>query len=93
MRNFLFSLRTLALLLVSLAFVVFFGTMAFHATAEGRMRLDFVSDHLLGTARLIAARQNHVIEHAQQYLDFIISACPQTPETLAGRRSSEILAD
>jgi len=74
MRNFLFSLRTRALLLVGVAFAVFVGTMAFHATAERQMRLEFVRDHLLDTAKLIAAQQNHAIEYAQQLLEYLIRA-------------------
>ncbi len=74
MRNFLFSLRTKALLLIGLAFAVFVATMWFHATTERQMRLEFVKDHLLDTAKLIAARQNHVIEYAQQLLDSLVSA-------------------
>jgi len=74
MRNFLFSLRTRVLLLVGLAFAVFVGTMAFHATAERQMRLEFVRDHLLGMAKLMAAQQNHAIEYAQQLLESLIRA-------------------
>lgn len=74
MRDFLFSIRTRALLLVGLAFVVFVGIMGFHAAAERRMRLEFVRHHLLDTAKLIAAEQNHVIEYAQQYLESLIRA-------------------
>lgn len=74
MRDFLSSLRTRALLLVGLAFAVFVGTIGFHAAAERRMRLEFVRNHLLDTARLIAAQQNHVIQYAQQYLESLIRA-------------------
>lgn len=73
MRKF-FSLRTKALLLVSFVFAVFVGTMGFHATAERQMRLEFIRDHLLDTAKLIAAQQNHVIEYTQQFLDSLILA-------------------
>jgi hypothetical protein len=55
MRNFLFSLRTRALLLIGFAFSVFVGTVKFHATGERQMRLKFVSIHLQDTAKLIAA--------------------------------------
>ncbi len=74
MRNFLFSLRTRALLLVGLAFVVFVGTMGFHATAERQMRLEFIRHDLLDDAMLIAAQQNHAIEYAQQFLKSLIKA-------------------
>ena len=74
MRNFLFSLRTRALLLVGLGFAVFVGTMGFHATAERQMHLEFVRGHLLDTAKLIAAQQNRVIEYAQQFLESLIRA-------------------
>jgi len=74
MPNFIFSLRTRALLLVGLAFAVFVGTMGYHASAERQMRLDFVKDHLLDAAKLIAAQQNHAIEYAERFLDALIRA-------------------
>ena len=97
MSDILFSLRARALLLVGLAFAVFVGIMAFHATTERRMRLESVRDHLLGTARLIASEQNHVIGHTEQFLDSLIRAQAQrqsiVPEdcqrTLAQRLKEE----
>ena len=74
MGDFLFSLRTKALLLVVLAFSVFLGTMAIHAVGERKMRLESVRDHLVDTTKLIAAQQNNVIEHTQQFLEFLIRA-------------------
>lgn len=74
MGNFLFSLRTRALLLVCLAFVVFVGTIGYHASAERQMRLEFVTDHLLDTTKLLAAEQNHVIGHTEQFLDSLLKA-------------------
>ena len=74
MRNFLFSLRTRALLLAGVAFAVFLGTMGFHAAAERQIRLKFVREHLQDTAKLIAAQHSHVIEYAQQLLDSLIRA-------------------
>jgi PAS domain S-box-containing protein len=74
MHNFLFSLRTKALLLVGLTFAVFVGTLGFHAIAERQMRLEFVRDHLLDTAKLIAAQQNYAIENAQQLLKSLTRA-------------------
>ena len=69
MRNFVFSLRTKILLLFGVASAVFIGTMGFHATAERRMRLEFVREHLQDTAKLIAAQHNHAIEDAEQLLE------------------------
>ncbi len=74
MRDFLFSLRTRALLLIGLAFVIFAGITAFRAAAERQTHLEFVSGHLLDTAKLISAQQNHVIEYAQQLLESLIRA-------------------
>jgi PAS domain S-box-containing protein/putative nucleotidyltransferase with HDIG domain len=74
MRDFLFSLRTRALLLVGLAFAVFVGAMGFQATAERQVRLEFARDHLQNTAKLIAAQQNRIIEYAQQFLESLIRA-------------------
>jgi len=74
MRDFFFGLRTKALLLVGLAFAVFVGIMWFHATSERETRLEFVRDHLLDTAKVIAAEHNHVIGHAEQFLDSLIKA-------------------
>jgi len=97
MGNFLLSLRTRALLLVGIPFAIFIGVNGFHATAERRMRLEFVSDHLLDKAKLIAAQQNHVIEYAQQLLESVIRAqtgrqtitSEDCPRTLANRLKEE----
>jgi PAS domain S-box-containing protein/putative nucleotidyltransferase with HDIG domain len=72
MGNFPFNLRTRALILVGLAFAIFVGIIGFHASVERRMRLAFVSDHLLDKAELIAAQQSQVIGYAQQFLEFLI---------------------
>lgn len=71
MRDFWFSLRAKALLLVGLALAMFVCTLAFHATSERQVRLDFVRSHLLDEAKLIAAHHNQLIEFAQQYLNFL----------------------
>jgi putative methionine-R-sulfoxide reductase with GAF domain len=92
MHNFLFSLRAKALVLIGLALAMFVGTMGFHATAERQMRLEFVRDHLLGTAKLIAAQQSDSIGYAQQILESLVNAqsgrkallsidCPRTLAT------------
>lgn len=84
MGNFLFSLRARALLLVAFGSAVFVGTMGFHATAERRMRLEFVRDHLLDTAKLVAAQQNHVIEYTEQFLDSLIGDQTRRQTILSG---------
>jgi PAS domain S-box-containing protein/putative nucleotidyltransferase with HDIG domain len=69
MRDFSLSLRSKALLLVSVPFAALVGTMAFHATAERQMRLEFAREHLLDAAKLVAAQHNHAIMNAQQLLE------------------------
>ena len=72
MHDFLFSLRTKALLLAGMAFAVFVGIMWIHAAAERKARLEFVRDQLQNTAKLIAAQQNRIIEYPQQFLESLI---------------------
>ena len=97
MRNLLFSIRTKALLLVGLAYVVFLGTIGFHALTERRMRLEFVRQHLLDTAKLIAARQSHAIYYAQQLLEILTGdetgRQPISPEDCQGTLAQRLRDD
>ena len=97
MPNFLYSLRTRALLLVGLAFAVFLVTIGIHATGERRIRLEFVREQLLSKARLIAAQRNHAIEDARRLLESLTRAqtgrqtfvSDDCPRTLAQRLQGE----
>ena len=68
MGNFLFSIRTRALLLVGIGFGVFLVTMGYHAVAERTMRLEFVREQLLSTAKLIAAEEHDAVESTRNFL-------------------------
>jgi PAS domain S-box-containing protein len=69
MREFPFSLRIKALLLVGLMFLAFGAMMVFHLTAMRQERLKSVRHDLRQSAMLIAAQNNRAIEDAQQLLD------------------------
>jgi hypothetical protein len=53
---------------------MFVGTIWSDVTAERHIRPEFVSHHVQDSATLIAARQNHAIEYAQQILESPITA-------------------
>lgn len=68
MGNFLFSIRTRALLLVGIGFGVFLVTMGYHAVAERMMRLEFAREQLLSTAKLIATEEHDALEFTMNFL-------------------------
>ncbi len=63
-----FSLRLRALALVAVVFAVMFGMVAYHAVVGRADDIDDAKTHLLHASEKIAAEQQQIVAHADQYL-------------------------
>lgn len=74
MRSPLYSLRTRALLLVGFGFCIFLAAMAYQATRERALRLEFARSDLLSTAKLITAEEHKAVESTAEVLASLITS-------------------
>jgi len=85
------TVRGRLLLPLVLAFVALFTVQAYYAVAERHERMASVAAQLLASARLIAAEQDDLVEHANHILRSV-ALLAQRPEALSPAKCRGLLA-